>query len=112
MKTVTLAEFQAALKAQGKARIEDVTFKCPRCGTLQSAQDLIDAGVGKDMGEVEKYLAFSCVGRFTDAKGCDWSLGGLFQIHQYEVIDEAGTVHPRFEPVFDQGEASDEEAKA
>lgn len=99
MKTVTVAQFHEAIKAQGKARIEDVTFKCPRCGTLQCAQDLIDAGVGQNMAEVEKYLAFSCIGRFTKAKGCDWSLGGLFQIHKYEVIDDEGKAHPRFEPV-------------
>lgn len=98
MKTVTVKQFNEAMKAQGRARIEDVTFKCPRCGTLQSAQDLIDAGAGKDMDEVEKYLAYSCVGRFTKLKGCDWTLGGLFQIHQYEVIDDAGNHHPRFEP--------------
>lgn len=98
MKTVSIDEFQAALKAQGKARIEDVTFKCPRCGTLQCAQDLIDAGAGKNMDEVEKYLAFSCVGRFDSDKGCDWTLGGLFKIHTYEVVGADGKHHPRFEP--------------
>lgn len=99
MKTATLEEFHAALKAQGKDRIEDVTFKCPKCGTLQSAQDLIDAGAGADMEAVEKYLAFSCVGRWSEDKGCNWTLGGLFKIHQYEVVTPDGETHPRFEPV-------------
>lgn len=99
MKTVTLKEFQQAMRNQGHDRIEDVTFRCPRCKTLQSAQDLIDAGAGKDIDEVEKYLAFSCVGRWNENKGCDWTLGGFFQIHEYEVVTEDGERHPRFEPV-------------
>lgn len=98
MQTMTVEEFHAAIKAQGKERIEDVTFKCPHCGTLQSAQDLIDAGAGESMDEVEKYLGFSCVGRFTESKGCDWTLGGLFQIHELEVITPDGERHPRFIP--------------
>ena len=99
MKTVTLAEFQTAIKSQEKERIEDATFRCPRCHTLQSAQDLIEAGAGDNMGEVEKYLAFSCVGRWDKNKGCDWTLGGLLQLHDYEVVTPDGEHHPRFEPV-------------
>jgi hypothetical protein len=96
---MTLEEFHAAIKEQGRDRIEDVTFKCPRCGTLQSAQDLIDAGVGKTIDDVEKYLAFSCIGRFTEMKGCNWTLGGLFKLHELEVVTPDGERHPRFEPV-------------
>lgn len=99
MKIMTIDEFKAAIKDQGKARAEDATFKCPRCGTLQSAQDLIDAGVGKTFADVEKYLAFSCVGRFTKKKGCDWTLGGLFRIHELEVVTPDGKHHPAFMPM-------------
>jgi hypothetical protein len=98
MKTMTLEDFHAALKAQGKARIEDVTFICPNCTTLQSAQDLIDAGAGKNFDEVEKYLAFSCVGRWSNDKGCKWTLGGLFKIHSFEVVTPDGEHHSMFEP--------------
>ena len=98
MKTLTLEEFKTAIKSQGKDRIEDVTFRCPSCKTLQSAQDLIDAGAGKSMDDVEKYLAFSCVGRWNESKGCDWTLGGLFPIHKLEVVTPDGKHHPRFEP--------------
>ena len=98
MKTMTLEEFQKALKSQGRDRIEEVTFRCPNCKTLQSAQDLVDAGAGKSMSEVEDYLAFSCVGRWSKEKGCDWTLGGLFQMHELEVITPDGKHHPRFEP--------------
>lgn len=98
MHIMTLEEFRAAMKAQN-VPLEDVTFRCPRCKTLQSANDLINAGAGKNLDEVEKYLAFSCVGRFGNhQKGCNWTLGGLFQIHDLEVITPDGKHHPRFMP--------------
>lgn len=96
---MTLEEFHTAIQTQGPERIEDVTFRCPKCRTLQSAQDLIDAGAGKNLVEVERYLGFSCVGRWDENKGCDWTLGGLFRIHKLEVITPDGEHHPRFEPV-------------
>lgn len=114
MRKITVDQFHAELKAQGVER-RDLAFKCPMCGTVQSARDLIAAGAGKDFDEVEKYLAFSCVGRWTgapgprmhpDGKPCDWTLGGLFSMHRLEVVTEDGKAHPRFEP------ASPEEAQA
>lgn len=112
MRKITLAEFRAELKAQGVER-DHLALVCPMCGTVQSAKSLIAAGAGADFEEVEKYLGFSCVGRFTGAggenrtkgKGCDWTLGGLFHLHKLEVITEDGTHHPRFEV------ATPEEAK-
>lgn len=106
MKTQTLEEYHAGLKAQG-VPIEHVALKCPMCHTIQSAQDLIAAGAGKNMDEVEKYLGFSCFGRWTHQKpppkekgtqhGCNWTLGGLFQCHDLEVVTPDGKKHPRFE---------------
>lgn len=101
METMTFQEYRKAVRNQGKDRIEDVTFQCPNCKTLQSAQDLIDAGAGSSFDEVEKYLAFSCVGRFTKEKGCNWTLGGLLHIHELEVITPDGEHHPRFKPMTD-----------
>lgn len=98
METIDVDEFHRRMKAQKRSRIEDVTFRCPRCKTLQSAQDLIDAGAGRNFNEVEKYLAFSCVGRFTSEKGCDWTLGGLLRCHELEVVTSDGERHPRFAP--------------
>ncbi|WP_312903576.1 ASCH domain-containing protein [Stutzerimonas nitrititolerans] len=104
MKTMTLDEFRDALKAQGVPR-DHFAFRCPRCKTIQSANDLIAAGAGEDFEAVERYLGFSCVGRFTGADdpsktkpGCNWTLGGLFQIHELEVVTEDGIHHPRFSP--------------
>lgn len=122
MRRITIEEFHAELKNQTVNSREDLAFKCPMCHTIQSARDLIAAGAGKTFEEVERYLAFSCVGRFTGAgphknaprhcngspqkdrskkgpigDGCDWTLGGLFQIHALEVTDETGKSHPRFD---------------
>lgn len=105
MKTMTLDEFHAACKAQA-SRSDTIVFKCPMCSTLQSARDLIVAGAGSTFDEVERYLGFSCVGRFTgagsprkkpDGKPCNWSLGGLFRTHEMEVLTPDGKRHPRFE---------------
>lgn len=110
MKTLTLPEFHALLKAQDVPAIEHLAFKCPLCDTIQSAADLIDAGAGENFDEVEKYLGFSCVGRWTHGNppppkakkgkqiGCDWTLGGLLRFHTLEVINEKGKPCPRFEP--------------
>jgi hypothetical protein len=116
MKTMTLAEFHAALNAQGVSGREHLAFKCPICGTIQSGNDLLTAGAGTDFDAIEKYLAFSRVGRFSGApahrndadpgRGCDWTLGGLLKLHKLEVITDDGKRHPRFEP------ATPEEAQA
>jgi len=111
---ITLSEFQARLKKQGLPK-EHLAFKCPMCGFVQSAKTFICAGAGKDFGAVEKYIGFSCVGRFTgagssrkepDGKPCDWTLGGLLSLHELEVEVE----DERFQPVFEI--ASPAEAQA
>lgn len=66
MKTATLDEYRALMKAQGVPR-EHTAFRCPMCSTVQSAADLLAAGAGDNLAAVEPYLAFSCVGRFTGA---------------------------------------------
>jgi hypothetical protein len=109
MRTITLEEFLAELKGQGVPKLH-LAFRCPACRTIQSAADLIAAGAGTTFDEVERYLGFSCVGRFTHRKpppipsredfqkGCDWTLGGLLPIHDLQVQTADGLCHPRFEP--------------
>lgn len=115
MQTMTLEEFQAALQAQGVNSHLHFALKCPMCGTVQTGADLIAAGAGADFDAVEGYLGFSCIGRFTgagsprkepDGKPCNWTLGGLFALHQLEVVLPDGTHHSRFKP------ATPEEAQA
>ena len=106
METMTLDEFKAAIKGQG-VPIEHVALRCPMCDCLQTATDLIEAGAGATFDEVEKYLGFSCVGRWTgaasprrepDGSPCNWTLGGLFALHKLEVLTPDGGRHPRFAP--------------
>jgi hypothetical protein len=107
MRTIRVDEFHAELKAQGVRSHEHFAFRCPVCGTIQSSRDLIDAGAGKNFDDVEKFLAFSCVGRWTNAgpykksnpagRGCDWTLGGFFHLHNLTVMAADGKQHPRFE---------------
>lgn len=115
VREITVEQFHTELKAQGVSK-EDLAFKCVVCGTIQSMRDLVKAGAGKDFEDVEKYIGFSCVGRWTGSgpykkgssygKGCDWTLGGLFRIHRLEVVTPDGEHHPRFEL------ATPEEARA
>lgn len=116
IRRIPVFQFHAALKCQGVANHLHFAFKCPICGTIQSAQDLIDAGAGLDFERVQPFVGFSCIGRFTGALpysvrnpqgvGCDWTLGGLFQLHKLEVEMPDGTIHRTFEP------AAPDEAKA
>lgn len=107
MKTMSLQEFQDALRAQGVDSHEEFAFVCPMCETVQNGRDLIAVGAGETFDEIEKHLAFSCVGRWTnagpprktknDGKACNWTLGGLFTVHKLEVVTPDGEKHPRFE---------------
>lgn len=108
MITLTLAAFHEMLKAQGTASYEHLVFICPICSTPQCAADLIKLNVGSDMEAVEKYIGFSCIGRWTNAgpfkktnppnQGCDWTLGGLFSIRELDVETEDGKKQPHFMP--------------
>ena len=68
-------------------------FKCIRCGHVQTAQDFIDLGIENWDG----VFYYSCIGRWKKGVGCDWTLGGLFQIHTKEVFGEEGKPIPVFE---------------
>lgn len=81
---------------EGVGSTKDARVVCPHCHTSQSPRDLVEAGV--DKGEVMDYWGFSCIGSFDDKQGCNWTLGGLFQIHELDVIDGSGKSFPRFAP--------------
>lgn len=106
-RTIPLDQFQAEYKAQAKKR-EDIVVICPACGSLQNGRDLIKAGAGECMDDLQGRFGFSCVGRWTGkgsateevkaaGKGCNWTLGGMFQIHTLTVVDPDGIEHPFFE---------------
>jgi hypothetical protein len=66
-------------------------FKCAHCGHIQRAQDFKEIEM-----DPSGYVYFSCIGRWKQDVGCDWTLGGLFQIHTLEVLQD-GKVTPVFE---------------
>ncbi|WP_298846039.1 VVA0879 family protein [uncultured Salinicola sp.] len=116
MRKIALEEFHAELKGQGVSSPEHAAVKCPACGTVQSKALLRKQGCPED--SIEGQIGFSCVGRWNDAgppprkddaaprrvPGCNWTLGGLFSIHDLEVQKD-GVSHPMFEV------ASPEEAR-
>ncbi|MEK6829046.1 MAG: VVA0879 family protein [Nanoarchaeota archaeon] len=67
-------------------------FKCPSCSGVQTCQDFIDMKIESP----EDKVYFSCIGRYVEGRGCDWTLGGLFQIHKQTVIKDGRAV-----PVFE-----------
>jgi hypothetical protein len=113
---LSVEELHQEMKAQKVPSREHIAFKCVVCRTVQSLRSFERAGVLGE--EAEKYLGFSCIGRFTNAgpwgrrkkrrevPGCDWTLGGLFTIHRVVVVTPDGKEHPSFEL------ASPEEAQA
>ena len=118
MKTMTIEEFATEAKARFGNNIVNWKFVCPMCGTVQSVLELSNAVVadGGTREDTEKYIGFSCIGRFTGQgdegiaaknkglpwdKGCNWTLGGLLRCHTLEVILADGTVRPTFELATD-----------
>lgn len=107
IRKIAAEELHAEMKAQGVTDRLDIAFKCVMCGTVQSMRSLIDAGAGAD--RVENVIGFSCEGRWRnagpakkgkpgkDARGCDWTLGGLFSLHRLEVTTPDGKTYPSFE---------------
>jgi hypothetical protein len=112
MRSITVAEAHEAFKGQGVSEPKHYAFICPVCGTVQSMASLVKAGDTPEM--VERHIAFNCEGRFSGAgpwnpgkskkardlrkiRGCDWTLGGLFQFHTLEIVDEEGNTRPAFE---------------
>ena len=90
---LTLEKWQnKAEKLFGKD-VKEWKFKCPQCGGVQTMQDFIDNKI--DNPDTKFY--FSCIGRWVKDKGCNWTLGGLLQMHKTEVTSEEGENIPVFE---------------
>lgn len=77
-------------------------FECVRCGHVQSVGSVQERNPHLSQAEIAKWVFYSCEGRINDDVGCDWSLGGLLQIHEREVRfrdEESGWRQKS--PVFD-----------
>lgn len=73
--------------------IKQWQFVCANCGEVQTYQEFINNGIE----DADTKFFFSCIGRWVDGRGCDWTLGGLFHIHRTEVLTEDGNKTPVFE---------------
>jgi len=86
-------------------------FVCPMCNKVQSVQDFLNLKERMDEDTIRGHIGFSCIGTFNgrgteilfndnnekSKHGCNYTLGGLFQIHTIEIKDNDGKTHPRFE---------------
>jgi hypothetical protein len=75
----------------GKDRIK-WRFKCSICGNTQTGEEMIKF-MSKE--EVDSRVHFSCIGRWDDTQGCDYTLGGLFVIPGVYVLKDEKEI-----PVF------------
>lgn len=82
---ISLEAFGEEGRALFGERGRDWQFRCPGCGGVQTPLDFVNLGVAAD--HAMDRATFSCIGRLPGAtRGCDWTLGGLFQLHLLEVI--------------------------
>jgi len=96
MRTITVQKFVAEAKRRFGEKPALWKVKCPRCGTPQTAEDFREY-TDLDDATIATQIGYSCIGRHTEEMGCDWTLGGLFRIHELEIIDPEGNPHPHFE---------------
>jgi hypothetical protein len=90
METMTHDEWTQKGKDLFGKKPEDWKFKCVSCGTVQSIQDFIDAGLVRKDAIAAAYQ--ECIGRHVKDKGCDWALYGLFKIHELEVTHNGSKI--------------------
>ncbi len=72
-------------------------FRCVACGNVQSIQSVIKRNQSLSFDDIQDWIFFACECRYTKGVGCDWSLCGLFRIHQLEVITPDGEELVAFE---------------
>lgn len=97
VRKITYEEWETEAKSLfGDVKPRFWKFVCSNCGHVQSGWEMMK--MYPDKGDYIKNSVFmSCEGRL-GGEGCDWSLGGLFQIHKTEVLSpETG----RYVPVFE-----------
>ncbi len=71
-------------------------FVCPSCGHIQSVESMIKNNPKLSEKDLEGQFCFSCEGRHTEGRGCDWTLGGFLQIQTVTIVHE-GEDHPVFD---------------
>lgn len=106
-RTMSLAEYHAALAKAWGDDPKHWRFVCPSCGVTQSIADFIEARPDVDPNVLARSVGFSCIGRWTGAEGafnrekfapCNYTSGGLFCINALVVVMDDGEQVPAFEP--------------
>jgi hypothetical protein len=69
-------------------------FRCVMCGNVQSGASVCARNPEIKLEDTVNWIFFACEGRHTDGVGCDWTLGGLFQLHRLEVVWPPDDEHP------------------
>lgn len=90
---IPVSEWREKGKLLFGGSMENWKFKCPHCGQSQTLAEFRANGIEKPEGK----FYYSCIGRWVKSRGCNWTLGGLFQIHKTEVVDEDGDIIRVFE---------------
>jgi len=98
MRTLTYDEWLKLGKRLYGKDIRRWKFRCPACGNVQSDHSVKRRN--PSLGDTSSWIFFACEGRHTDGVGCNWTLGGLLQIHRLEVVDERG-IKPHRVRVFE-----------
>lgn len=107
------AQLLQELARQGVSGSRYWAFRCPACGTIQSAASLMAAGMSRE--DVRTKLAIECEGRLLQRgawpmpsdkssgavarrklRGCNWTLNGFVQLHELEVLKD-GVINSLFE---------------
>ncbi len=95
IKKISIAEWeQEGVRRFGKDKRQWV-FRCPSCGSTQTYQDFLDAGLTEEKADGVFY--FSCLGRWDDRYGCNYTSGGLLNITPQRVITSEGNEVSVFE---------------
>jgi hypothetical protein len=96
MKTITIQEWHAeAVSLFGEGKI-NWKFVCPKCRTVQSAHDFLEI-IDFPEEKLGSVLGYTCIGKFIEEKGCDFTLGGAFQFQEVEIILPSGKKRPIFD---------------
>lgn len=84
-KTMTRDEWMAMGEKLYGADPRGWKFKCPHCGHVQSGASVTEHNPA--LKDTSDWIYFACEGRHNKDYGCNWTLGGLFQIHKLVVVD-------------------------
>lgn len=72
---------------------DDWEFVCPRCGHVQSVNDVMERYPDRDRDSVRLWINKNCESRVVEESNisCDWALGMIDSYYGIELSDTEGT---------------------